>query len=85
MTGFGPLQNQLKLLRISAYWGSAEVFRLLLIPSSMNHRIGFKISYGEWALAEHPSLAGATYSLADINVLSSAERHQGPCRSAGLK
>jgi len=37
-----------------------------------------KISYGvrqtEQALAEHPFLAGPTYSLADINVLSSVER-----------
>jgi glutathione S-transferase len=37
-----------------------------------------KISYGvartERALAEHPYLAGPTYSLADINVLSSVER-----------
>jgi glutathione S-transferase len=37
-----------------------------------------KIAYGvermERALADHPHLAGPTYSLADINVLSSAER-----------
>jgi glutathione S-transferase len=37
-------------------------------------RIAYAVARMERALAEHPYLAGETYSLADINVLSSAER-----------
>jgi glutathione S-transferase len=37
-------------------------------------RIGWTVERMERALAQHPYLAGESYSLADINVLSSAER-----------
>ncbi len=37
-------------------------------------RISYSVARMERALAEHPYLAGPSYSLADINVLSSAER-----------
>jgi glutathione S-transferase len=37
-------------------------------------KITYSVTRMERALAEHPHLAGPTYSLADINVLSSAER-----------
>src|SRR5215475_4607737 len=37
-------------------------------------RIAWSVARMEHALATHPYLAGGTYSLADINVLSSAER-----------
>ena len=36
--------------------------------------IAYSVARMERALADHPHLAGASYSLADINVLSSAER-----------
>jgi glutathione S-transferase len=37
-------------------------------------RVTYAVAHMERALAEHPYLAGPSYSLADINVLSSAER-----------
>ena len=37
-------------------------------------RVTYAVTRMERTLAEHPYLAGPTYSLADINVLSSAER-----------
>src|SRR5471030_3287247 len=63
--------------RIGPLEGEADPFRTGFStqePDDARREIAFSLARVERALAEHPYLAGPTFSLADINVLSSVQR-----------